>query len=87
MKKVNHYQANDCMDDPYMRRRCQACRLAACYEAGMKSEFVQKVRNETSGKTSKQITELNRSNIQLTFKQVLSPLQGDLVKDATDFWT
>ena len=53
----------------------------------MKSEFVQKVRNETSGKTSKQITELNRTNTQLTFKQVLSPLQGDLVKDVTDFWT
>ena len=34
-----------------MRRRCQFCRLVACYEAGMKSEFVQKVRNETSGKT------------------------------------
>lgn len=75
------------MDDPYMRRRCQSCRLNACYEAGMKSEFVQKVRNETSGKTSKQITELNRTNTQLTFQQVLSPLQGDLVKDVSDFWT
>ena len=70
-----------------MRRRCQSCRLNACYEAGMKSEFVQKVRNETSGKTSKQITELNRTKTQLTFKQVLSPLQGDLVKDVSDFWT
>ena len=80
-------QVQKCMDDPYMRRRCQFCRLVACYEAGMKSEFVQKVRNETSGKTSKAIAELNRLNKSLSFKQVISPLQNDLVQDVQNFWT
>ena len=59
-----------------MRRRCQSCRLNACYEAGMKSEFVQKVRNETSGKTSKPSLEFIVMLIGLGVEKLANPRQA-----------
>merc|ERR1711990_1369367 len=46
----------------------------------------QRVRNETSGKTSKKIMMLNKQKRSLTFEQVLSPLQEELINDCTRFW-